>query len=476
MNHTYTMFIKCTVNNKYIQTFIDEQGGYAFLEIKPNGHYGYLDYETYLLALSIFADKPVGVRAILDDQKYHFIPKVLIKGVPVALTAALLAGCGDTYEPPKTEKFVTLTTESTNTTNTEVVVDEKIEADKKFIRYLSTADDDVDFHYENDFDIIGDGYYVRDQSAYKTIYGYDFVSLDKINEAIDQNNKISNEYKLFFKDYAKNWLELYPGSDLSTFYTNIKTLTVKKESQASLDAKTRTSGSAEACYDAETNTIFFRDSIDFSDKNSDGFIVATHETTHVARSTKTNLNGHDITVQFTNRTDMGFFIEEALINDFAYQLQGNDNKSHYYILQSNYARVILDCISYTGTDYMNHGVNYLIEKMDEAMINDPDYHDKAFRIIAMIDAEANLHYRDYYTVDYHEFDDIFTYLSRLYFNKYINDTMSYEDCVTIKNNLYNELTYLNNQMANPYKLSTNIIDSEFNNLMTSYGITPNIQR
>lgn len=487
MTYKFRKIAKFKYKDKKFQLFMDKFNRLAFLEIDENNKYHYPTLEDLFRLTTIFAKNNKNL-AIRDNRinYYNFIPKLKYAGTLLTITTLLLTGCANSkyidslfpqnipYEQDENnyESDFEFNTEYQNQTNENNIVDEE-SLKAEYITLLAPADDEYDFKYASDFveyKLI-DYIYIRDSQAYQHVFGYSNISIEDIKSALNKNNNISQKYKDFIEQYVKDWLELYPGTDFSILYTNLSTLKIKEISKEDMLWETL-AFDAVAAYKREENTIYVLKGINL-DRNSDDYIIFVHELSHAARGTKfINEDGDIVRASFYDDMMMGYYSEEALITNFAYQLQNLNNKSNFYTLQSSYFRIILDCIDYDGADFMNHSVNYLIEKMDEYM-GDEEY---AYHIISLIDAEATLRYTDYIEVDYHEFSELYEYITKMYMKKNLNENMSYDEALVIYDNLMSEITYYFDKMKNPYDIDYSVFENTFNECLSELNISKGLKR
>ena len=108
--------------------------------------------------------------------------------------------------------------------------------------------------------------------------------------------------------------------------------------------------------------------------------------------------------------------ETPFVNDVQLpeMLDGNILPNYYIADWSSFYRVIMDCTGYSGADFMNHSVNYLIKTMDEYM-GDEQY---AYKIIALIDSISSWKYTPYQEVDYTDYQELCDYITRMHMKKY----------------------------------------------------------
>lgn len=475
---------KFKYKNKRFQLLMSESNKTAFLEIK-DGKYYYPELTDLIEINYLFNYNRMNPSIKKDKIKYYnLIPKAIRLGVLVTLSTSILSSCGNKYNSntytPKINDYqvtaqeneISTTEDNTETQNIKTDINNTQESnDDKYLKLLAAADDEYDFRYADDYQDLNyvKYLYVRDSKNYDKLYGYSMVSIDDIKKAVNSNKNINDDYKKFIIQYVQDWNSLYPGSDFSTLYHNLEGLQIKVCTKDEMARYTLSTNSV-ACYKRDENTIYVLNGIDLSRESSD-YIVVAHELTHCARNaTYKQDDGYKVYVSFYDDMNMGLYIEEALITDFCYQMQGLGNKSNFYTLQSSYFRIILDAIDYDGADFMNHSVNYLIDQMDKYM-EDDQY---AYHIITLIDAEAALRYTPYLEPEFEDFTDLYQYITRMYVKKNVTSDMTYEQTQEIYNNLVEELTYYFDQMTNPIELDLNIFEEEYNKCIEELGINENL--
>lgn len=466
---------------EHYQMFYDSMNRAAFLLIDDFGNYHYPELER-VIEINFYLHHRKDVLNIKNDQikKFRFLPKVKYAGVITLLTASILSGCGrndsvlpshgapNRYESSTSIEVSEYVDEIDE--NIENVIDDSLTDDdinQKYLDLLAPADDDIDYRYASDYNYLKftNRYQVRDASAYETIFGYSNVTVAQIQEALNKNNNISQKYKDFILQYVKDWLTLWPESDFSNLYHNLFTLQIHEISRNDMTMNALSSNVA-AQYIKSENAIYVLNDLDLS-RESDDYIILAHELTHAARTAKYEEDGRKVSIDFYENHNMGEFADEAIITDLVYQMQGLGNRSNKYTLQSSYYRIILDCIGYDGNDYMNHSVNYLIDKMDEYM-GDEQY---AYHIVSLIDAEGSLHYTDYMQVDFHEFSELYDYITRMYCKKHLYSNLSSDEVRGVYDNLIYEITYFFDQMANPYDLDMEVFENTFKKCASELGLS-----
>lgn len=339
----------------------------------------------------------------------------------------------------------------------------------EYLEYLAPADDEYDFRYANDYmrwDLVKilDGH---DCSGYEQILGYGDATLEQIRQAVDANANISPLYKEFIYQFACDLRALYPNVNLAVLLHNLDTLVIDEMTQAEIDKETLSTNSA-ACYLPYENRVCVAEGLDLS-RESDDYIILTHELCHAARSVQIRNNGddvYDIDIGFYELYKMGTYAEEGIVTNISYELQGLGNKATFYPMLASYYRIIWDCIDYSGEDFFNHSVNYLIEQMD-AFMGDTQY---AYQIVAMIDAQMSLRYEPYRAVDFHDFQPMYEYIAKMYFKKHITQDMSYGEAQVVFSDFYQEITFNFENMNRKYDIDENTFLPVFEEYIADLGI------
>ena len=401
-HNTYTLLIICIISLLCItacsSSYQSSSGSFDKLPINSNGHFG-------------------------ADNTSSSNKEETTKNASKEETTKKKPTKNDNTSTEATTKKNTENATTNNTVNNNQTDDSDLaEVHKKYQEYLKPADDDVDFMFASDYAFFNliKVYRCYDSCSYETILGIkDKVTLEDIKNVLKTNNKISQEYKDFIIQYVKDWLSLYPDSDFRLLYHNLKTLQIKVCTENEMMTTTLSTGAA-ACYVSAENTIYLLEGSDFS-RESDNYIILTHELTHCARSAMfKNADGYEISVDYHEKYNMGTYAEEGIITDIVYEMQGLNKRADFYPFQSSCYRIIMDCTGYDGNDFMNHSVNYLMKVMDDYM-GDEQY---AYYIIALIDSISIKKYESYKTVDFTNYQDLCDYMTRMYMKKYLKADMS----------------------------------------------------
>ncbi len=494
-DHLYRQMGIVYFDNKKFMMFRDAHSKLAFLEMDENNKLHYPELRDVIALANIMAAKPKGLQAIIFDnknrkiKKFHFIPKVKVAGIVTLLTASMLVGCGrkmqeapTTSEPSAMEQAYQMAMQGESPSfsfdedvdvklneDGSLAIEESEEANNftpedsynwgqtedeiadKYLQMLSPADDEYDYRYANDnvesetLNYI----YARDSKGYERIFHEGKPTLQTLYNTIDGNAKLSADHKAFLKDYCKEWLERWPESDLSVFNYNLKTLEIRELSTQEIQMQTMSSGTV-ACYLNQENIICLNKDANYKDKTSNDYVVFMHELTHATRTLKNkDVYGKDISIRFYEDLSMGLYEDEALDTYFCYQIQGLNNRAIYYTYQSSIFRQFMPYLDYDGADYMNHSVNYFIEKLqeyfDKVGIETPAYH-----FINLLDSQAKLHYDSLASPDYTNFSELYDVLCQLYIINHVTADMTYEQTEAEFEKFYEDMTFNFENLQDPY--------------------------
>lgn len=494
-NNEYRSIAKFWYKDTHYQMFVNNDSRTSFLVINDKGEYEYPTLKQLLEVNTVINSvNPEMVQCIIRDnnnirppkkqKKVKFLPKVIIGGAAVLLTANMLGKIADNHNerdtrPRHNEVAIEQTTEtnvdeeitqeeitnivehtdvttndfgdladSYGTQNVEQNSLPKFEYDQsKYTYLLAAADDTNDFQYATDYRGYSRMTLVSDSSAYQDVLGFSKPTYSDIERAIDANSNINSEYKQALKTYVSDWLTMWPESDLSVFLINVKTLNIQECTPAEI-AQLGLSSAAVACYQNSSNTIYVQEGINPNDRTSNDYIVLFHELTHVATTYKKDYNGEKIrigTYSSENPVEAGIFYEEAVITNLIYQLRANnvntDDKSIYYTVPCSYYRVIMDCVGYDGEDLMNHSLTYLVDKMGSYMDDREDSKEYAYYILTMIGYNYKLHSNTFVSVDVESFDPLYEYITNMYMKKYLKPGMSAEEAEEVFTNFTNEMSW-----------------------------------
>jgi len=323
--------------------------------------------------------------------------------------------------------------------------------DNKYMAYMSLAEDELDYYWDNDYEV--DEYtntiLVCDSKSYRDVFDFDRPTLEDLKTVIKANSNIPENYKKFFIGIVSDYLDLYPNTDFSVLYYNLKTLRIN---ECTPDVIKRQTGSSttSACYTVSENQIYINKNINISSRSNDDYVVLCHEFLHAAKSTSlyNYKNKYTVNFLFFENEAYGFFAEEALDMCFAYEIQGYNNGSIHYTVACNYYRVVLDCLdgAYDGSDFINHSVNYLPYLMDNYMGEKQG----AYKCVAMIEAISSKYYSWNSNNDYASYDYLNEYVTKMYMKKYLQPGMNKSEAEAVFDKLMEELTFNFENMTRPY--------------------------
>lgn len=336
--------------------------------------------------------------------------------------------------------------------------------DFKVERYLTAADDEYDYMWDSDFRETDDYIILHDAGHYDRVFDVLRPTQEQLFEVIDNNDGISDRYKGLVKEFILDWLSYYPDADFTVFYKNLQTLkiveTTSQEIKDMMDSPYTI-----ACYNTNINTIYLGDDSDPTVRGSRDHITLYHELIHSARDAHFELDGKEVNVTFYYGDMFGVYTNESLVSNLSILLDGATDKSFAYDLSCNYFRIIQDCLgeSFTGTDYLNHSINYLCLKMDEYM-NDDGY---ALHILDLIDTEMAIQYNERIKSDGDNFIELYDYLTRMYMKKHLSDDMSYEQAEAVYSDFMRNITHSDGGF---YPVNEQVFRDSFNRCCVDLGI------
>lgn len=343
------------------------------------------------------------------------------------------------------------------------------ELHQKYRAFLAPADDELDYLYSSDHECYPSVKLckARDSKAYGEVLGIEKkITIDDIEQVLSTNSHISEEYKQFIITYVTDWLTLYPESDFRVLYHNLKTLSIDVVSEQTMMLKTASTDSS-ACYVPKDNKIFLLEGQDFS-RDSDNYIILTHELTHCARGASYDTeDGYQKRIKYYDYYLMGTYAEEGIITNIAYELQGLGKLAEFYPLQSNFYRIIMDCTGYNAEDFMNHSINYLMDMMDDYM-GDDQY---AYYIVALIDSISSQKYTSYQAVDFKNYQNLYDYLTKMYMKKYLLPDMTSEEAEQVFEDFCSNAMNRFDTMKRPYAISIDNFRPAFEQCMQELEIT-----
>ena len=157
-------------------------------------------------------------------------------------------------------------------------------------------------------------------------------------------------------------------------------------------------------------------------------------------------------------------VDEALNSVFAVSLFDYEERDIAYQLQSNYCTIMLDCLdNYSLSDYINHSLSYYASKLDEH--NGHNIYDKC--ILTLIDTQYKDYHSDLIEIEQEEYYPIYDYIADMYYRKYIDEDMSYNEAKSVADDLIERITY---DVPLEYNIDTNRFYDYLNEYCNSIGI------
>ena len=309
----YKYLFDINYNNKVFSIFLGENNHKAFLESK-NGKYFYPLYDDFLYLNDTFNKKNFVSYKV---EKFNFKEKVMIKSTAVALA------------------LLTLNTASTIKSNSKSTDEDDIRESKSVIAEIIENSP----HFE-----ISENKITSKVDLDKFL-GYESVTDEMLNTAIDENNQITNADKEKLKYVIVKIREKSENFDFRIFYENVKTLNIYMMDSSSM-AKEYGLG-VKGCYDVKKNTIFYTAS------SNDTYLY--HEMCHVLFDYYRNDNGK-VVYKFN---DIGQSLGEAM----------NTKITNFIVQDSSYGYqcAILDFLlvnlPYSLTEYNYNGISGYKEKL-----------------------------------------------------------------------------------------------------------------
>lgn len=432
----YRKVIEFIYKNKKYNMYLDKNNKHFFLE-NINDELSYIKFEELIELTRIF-NNTIKIMKIEKEKPIRFIPKVFLGGTLVALSGITLAtGC----ELLKTEQKQNTTIETTTSIE----------------EYISTTDYkepkklEIDTFVENEnLNYI----YIYDMDYLDKIFKYKSININQIKETIKNNRDIPEKYKNILYEYCDALNKKYPNIEKRVFFENLKTLKVVECTKEQMIQKT-ISVDSYGCYIKSENVIYVLKNNEYK-KGTWEYQILFHEFSHCLR-TYDRKEPKKIRVEAAGLNFQNTITEETLNSLFAVSLFDYEEKDIAYQLQSNYTKIMVDCLdNYSLEDYVQHSLSYYAKKLDEYN-NDEN---RATVILELI----QIQYQDYHgfpvKINHESYDAILDYISEMYYKKYINNTMTYEEAKMASDKLLKEIMY---DVPEDYNINTKHFEEYFNN-------------
>lgn len=469
----YKYVCEFTLNNIRYIMLMDKNNKRFFLK-HMNHSYSYVTKdELFNIISNLYHSDDVYDFSNNRNKKHKILPKIIIGGTAFLLTPPLLVTSIMLYNQHQFNEAKRRYYERNNhneeiSDNADIQnIDRQSAITEDYInRYLSVAE-----RY-NATDNKLDTYLCSDMIHYAYIYDMDYlylvydnqdITLDDLNSVIDTNPNIPDKYKMLFHEYCNQLCSVYTDIELRPFYENLKTIKVVECDKNELLLHTLNI-SSEGCYVRSENVMYVPENYEYQ-SGTWGYQIIFHELSHCFRTHVTKINGTDVKVQCEGLNFSNMITAEALNSLFAVSLLGYNEDDIAYQLQSNYHRVILECVdNYTLSDYANHSISYYANKLDE-FNNDDGY---APVILELIQMQFDDYHNDNISIEQEQFYPIYDYISNMYLNKYITDDMTYEEMKSVMDELVRKITF---DVPEEYNIDIDHFYSFFENYLTEKGFS-----
>lgn len=452
----YRKVVEFNFNNIRYNMYLDNTNKRFFLRVTDNGNLSYITVEELFDLIKHFKTVPNVMNINRDSikEKLKFVPKVIIGGVTATLTLSMLMTCLSVYNShQRVSEF------EQKYSMTQVLDENEVQ---NYVSSDSTNENDEiqtmveNATKENSDDLVVDTYLESNWLNYTYIYDMDYldmvfekkdITLDMLYKAIDNNTSISGDFKDLLYEYCTSVVKNYPDVELRVLYENIKTLQVVECDQFELSQVTLSSD-ASGCYVRTENKIYVLKDKHY-EKGTWDYQVIFHELSHCLRTGVYNVDGKQVKVQVEGQNFNNTITAEALNSLFAVSLFGYEENDIAYQLQSNYHKVILDCIdNYDLSDYVNHSLSYYAHKLDE-FNGDKNY---ATVILELMQMQYDDFHSDSISVAPSGYYPIYDYISNMYFNKYITSDMNYDEAKAVTDQLVESILF---DVPEDYNIDTN---------------------
>lgn len=448
----YRKIIDFKYNHQKYSMYLDKNNRHLFFKEDNQKKLSYVTKEELILLAKLFL-RNNNIMMIENNKKeiINIIPKVITKTGAVVITSNLLLNLF--LKTPNIEEHTT--NQSNQKTSYETVLEKE-----QYLNYLSAYDD---IEYNKD-------YYYDKNLNYLFIYNTDYIdniltdeiSLDTIYETIDKNNNINKKYKELIKNYSKDILNKYPDADLRMLNNNLKTLKIIEFTDSQMYNITGNSDCF-GFYKRENNEIYVLENKEY-EKGTWEYQVIYHELSHVLRNTYIEDSEIQIIIQSENKIFNNEITQESLNSLFAVSLFDYEEKIIAYQLQSNYYSIMVDCIDYDLTNYVNKPLSDFPDSLNEF---NKDEKGTAEEILELINIQYYDYSNDSIIIDNNEYNRIIDYLCKMYYKKYIDENTSYEEAKKIAKSLENKIIF---NVPDNYNINTRRIYTNLDEYMSNINI------
>lgn len=460
--NTYRQITIFNYKNGRYQLLQDQNNKYFFLKVDANGVYNYVTLEEFNDLIKIVYNNIKIMNIQKNGRKPTFlklIPKIIIGGIVTTLTFSTI-----TYlSRPSREEVLQGIAEYQRTHGYQVTVEEYDDRDLSDVISVAdekeqdkTTDYEIEIPSDSDEEFKLDTYLESQSAHFITVYDmdyidkvfdYDKVGTTQLHNAINENSKISANYKELFHKFVDDFCEKQPDAETRVLYENLKTIEVIECDKMEL-ALASFSVDAYGCYRVNENKIYVLKDNEYKEGTWE-YQVIYHELCHAARTFKKDINGTTVRVQGEGIEFSTTSSSEALNSLFTVSLFDYEERDIAYQLQSNYLKVMIENMdNYDIVDYMNHSSSYFVKKLDE-WNHDNNYAKSLLELIEM-------QYKDYHNDDIElpqeQYYPIYDYISDMFLRKHVTPGMSYEEAKNQMNILLEQILF---DVPEEYNIDTN---------------------
>lgn len=446
----YRKILEFKYKNQKYNMYLDSNNKHFFLKVDDYGNLSYITIEELIILSKLFLrDQNIMMIENTKNEKIKIVPKIITGSGAVILTASILLSVF--FKIPNIDEHTTEQSEQTETSYETILEEDQL------LGYFSSYDD---IEYNKD-------YYYDKYCNYLFIFNTDYignvlteeVNLEKLYEIIDENNNINERYKELLKNYVKDVSDKYPNAELRMLYNNLKTLKIVECSSSQMLDMTG-NHDCYGFYKRQENEIYVLEDNEYK-KGTWEYQVIYHELSHVLRNTYIDAGDTKISIQTENRIFNNDITQEVLNSLFAVSLFDYEETLIAYQLQSNYYSIMIDCANYDLTNYINKPLSDFPEKLNEY---NKDEEGTAEDILELIKVQFYDYSNDNLIVENETYDQIIDYICDMYFRKYINDDVSYDEAQSIAKTLEDKITC---NVPEKYNINTERIYQNLDEYMNS---------
>lgn len=448
-------------NQKYVM-LLDNNNKHFFLKQNKDGSVGYLTFDEFFNLVEVLNNP--ALELIINDGKstkkkgkFKLVPKIIIGNIVVALSLSTITIAHQIYESNKrinAAKINSNTVKYMSIEDIENYISKETSKEQKGVdTYLEGTNSSFVFVYDNTY--------------LNKIFGNEKVTKDDLINAVKTNSKITDNFRPLLLEYINAVTSKYPDVDLRPFYKNLQTIEIVECTKGEL-VSASLSVSSSGCYNRFENKIYVLKDKKY-EKGTWDYQVIYHELSHALRSCSFEENDKKYRIQCEGQNYSNVVIAEALNSLFAVSLFDYAEDDIAYQLQSNYTRVMLDCLdNYTLTDYANRSISYYASKLDE--YNNEE--NNAAKILELIQFQYNDYHNDRIKTTQESYYPIYDYICNMYFKKYLKEGMSYDEAYAVYEKMMNTIMF---DVPEEYNIDTNRFLENFQNACKLNNIEINVR-